>query len=135
MDQDPDGRRLPIKLDAASNGEYEPVPLTRAALTARADAHDAVTVAARRVGLPRRRYLVSLLGAAASLAAIDSAFARAGLRGGGYVLPPEAAYEPAASKSSGLSAAAPGTCESTPIAVSLSRKTSLSSWSADRHSR
>lgn len=98
MDQDPEGRRLPIKLDAASNGEYEPVPLTRAALTARADAHDAVTVAARRVGLPRRRYLVSLLGAAASLSAIDASFARAGLRGGGYVLPPEAGHETEAAR-------------------------------------
>ena len=24
---DPDGRRLPIKLDATSNGEYVPIPL------------------------------------------------------------------------------------------------------------
>ena len=40
--QDPEGRRLPIKLDATSNGEYEPVPLTAAARRARADAHDAI---------------------------------------------------------------------------------------------
>jgi len=32
---DPDGRRLPIKLDATSNGEFAPVPLTAAARAAR----------------------------------------------------------------------------------------------------
>ena len=26
---DPDGLRLPVKLDASSNGEYEPIPLER----------------------------------------------------------------------------------------------------------
>ena len=26
---DPDGRRLPIKLDSTSNGEFVPVPLSR----------------------------------------------------------------------------------------------------------
>jgi len=32
---DPTGRRLPIKLDATSNGEYEPVPLTAVGHAAR----------------------------------------------------------------------------------------------------
>ena len=27
---DPDGLRLPIKIDSTSNGEFKPVPLTRA---------------------------------------------------------------------------------------------------------
>jgi uncharacterized protein len=95
---DPEGRRLPIKIDAASNGEYAPVPLTAAAREANARAREAAGTAARRLGMPRRGYLVSLLGAAASLQAMDSAFAAAGHRGGRYVLPREAPYEFAAAE-------------------------------------
>ncbi len=95
---DPHGRRLPIKLDSTSNGEFAPVPLPRAARTARAHADAAVDAAARRLGLPRRRYLVSLLGAAATLAAFDRAFAAAGARGGRYALPKEAPFELAAAQ-------------------------------------
>ena len=95
----PDPRRLPIKLDSASNGEFEPVPLPAAARHARALAQDAVDRAARRVALPRRQYLASLLGAAATLAAFDRAFAAAGQRGGGYALPKEAPFEVAAAAS------------------------------------
>jgi predicted TIM-barrel fold metal-dependent hydrolase len=57
-----------------------------------------VAAAARRLGWPRRRYLVSLLGAAASLQAMNAAFAAAGLRGGGYALPREAPFELAAAE-------------------------------------
>ncbi len=96
--QDPEGRRLPVKLDATSNGEYEPVPLTVAALHARSAAHEAVDAAARRVALPRRRYLVSVLGAAATLSAFDRAFAAHGARGGRYAVPAEAPFEIAAAQ-------------------------------------
>ncbi|MFZ5541495.1 MAG: amidohydrolase family protein [Pseudomonadota bacterium] len=95
---DPHGRRLPIKLDPTSNGEFAPVPLTPAARMARGAAQAAVDDAARRLGLPRRRYLVSLLGAAATLAAFDRAFAAAGARGGRYALPKEAPFEVAAAQ-------------------------------------
>jgi hypothetical protein len=96
---DPAGRRLPVKLDATSNGEYEPVPLTPAAHAARDLAHAWVDEAARKLALPRRRYLVSALGAAATLSAFDRAFAASGARGGRYVLPPEARFELAAAES------------------------------------
>lgn len=89
---------LPIKLDSTSNGEFAPVPLDAVARHARASAREAVQAAARRVGLSRRDYLVSLLGAAASLSAFDSAFAAAGREGGRYVLPPEAPFELAAAE-------------------------------------
>jgi predicted TIM-barrel fold metal-dependent hydrolase len=95
---DPEGRRLPIKIDATSNGEYAPLPLTAAAREANTRARDASERAARRLAWPRRRYLVSLLGAAASLQSIDAAFAAAGQRGGRYCLPREAAYEVAAAE-------------------------------------
>ncbi len=96
---DPQGRRLPIKIDSTSNGEYAPVPLTAAARQARPLAQEAVAEAARRLGVDRRRYLVSLAGAAATLAAYDRAFAAAGFRGGRYVLPKEAPFEFAAAAS------------------------------------
>ncbi len=93
-----DAPRLPIKLDATSNGEFVPVPLGAAARHARSVALDSVAAAARRVGLGRRDYLVSLLGAAATLSAFDRAFAAAGLRGGRYELPAEAPFELAAAQ-------------------------------------
>ncbi|GAB4471054.1 MAG: hypothetical protein OHK0044_13980 [Burkholderiaceae bacterium] len=74
------------------------MPLPRPAQAARAAAQAAVDDAARRLGLPRRRYLVSLLGAAATLAAFDRAFAVAGARGGRYALPKEAPFELAAAR-------------------------------------
>jgi hypothetical protein len=93
-----DPRRLPIKLDATSNGEFAPVPLPTAALAARRDAQQAVANAARRVGFDRRRYLASALGAAGTLLAFDRAFAAAGARGGRYAIPREAPFELAAAQ-------------------------------------
>lgn len=94
-----DPRRLPIKLDTTSNGEFEPVPLPPAARHAREQAQVATLDAAQRLGLSRRGYLQSLLGAAATLASFDQAFAAHGARGGGYALPREAAFEIAAAES------------------------------------
>lgn len=88
--------RLPIKIDSTSNGEYEPVPLRAPARHANQLAEQAIDEAARRLGLPRRRYLVSGLGAAATLAAADVAFAAAGMTGGRYRVPSEAPFELAA---------------------------------------
>jgi len=95
---DPDPSRLPIKLDTTSNGEFAPVALDAAARHARMLARDAVDAAARRVGQDRRRYLVSLLGAAATLSAFNRAFAAAGKRGGSYLLAAEAPFELAAAQ-------------------------------------
>ena len=100
MARTPDPRPvLPIKLDSTSNGEFAPVALDGAARAARACAHAALDDAARRLGQERRRYLVSLLGAAATLGAFNRAFAAAGRDGGRYALPPEAPYEMAAAQS------------------------------------
>jgi hypothetical protein len=97
-EHDPDPRRLPIKLDSTSNGEFAPVPLDAAARHARRLAHEAVEAASRRIGQARRRYLVSLLGAAATLVGFNRAFAAAGRRGGSYLLPDEAPFELAAAQ-------------------------------------
>ncbi|HJW52542.1 MAG TPA: amidohydrolase family protein [Burkholderiaceae bacterium] len=92
--------RLPVKLDSTSNGEFEPVALPSVALYARRLAHADIESAAKRVGLTRRRYLASVLGAAATLAAFNRAFAAAGKRGGFYAIAPEAPFERAAAQSS-----------------------------------
>ncbi len=91
-------RCLPIKLDSTSNGEFAPVPLGATAVQARASAAAAIDDAVRRLGMSRREYLVSLLGAAATLAAFDRAFAGAGSHGGRFVLPAQAPFELAAAQ-------------------------------------
>ena len=90
--------RLPVKLDPTSNGEFAPIALDAACRHARVLAREAITQAADRIGLDRRRYLVSALGAAATLGAFNRAFARVGQTGGGYALAPEAPYELAAAQ-------------------------------------
>jgi predicted TIM-barrel fold metal-dependent hydrolase len=90
---DPEGRRLPIKLDTASNGEYLPLPLSPAVVLARTLAHEAATRAARRLAWSRRRFLKSACGAAATLLAMNRAQAQAGNGGGFFAIPPEAAYD------------------------------------------
>jgi predicted TIM-barrel fold metal-dependent hydrolase len=91
---DPDGTRLPIKLDTTSNGEFAPVALSAANRAANRLAHEAATRNAKRLGLGRREFLVSACGAANTLLAFNAANAAAGKRGGYYELEPEAALEP-----------------------------------------
>lgn len=86
--------RLPIKLDAASNGEYAPIPLGRVEHAARRSALEAADAAARRLGMTRRAYLVSACGAAATLGAYDAAYAAAGRSSGGrFRVDRDAAYD------------------------------------------
>ncbi len=89
-DLDPDGTRLPIKIDRTSNGEYEPPRLTRRQKLARALAHDAASENARRLGLSRRAFLVSAAGAASTLYAVNRAYAGAG---GSFAVDAEAALD------------------------------------------
>jgi hypothetical protein len=101
---DPLGRRLPIKLDTTSNGEFVPVPLGPAARTANQLAQESTTEIARKLRLGRRTFLKSLSGAAATLLAMNEAFARftktdGGKTGGFYDIPREGAFEKAAAES------------------------------------
>ena len=93
---DPDGLRLPIKLDSTSNGEFMPVPLSRANRHANALAQEAASTNARRLGLGRREFLLSSCGAASTLLAFNAANAAAGRTDGFFDLPAAAATEPAA---------------------------------------
>lgn len=94
-DLDPQGLRLPIKLDTTSNGEFAPVPLAPEHHHARQLARQRATAQAKHLGLSRRRFLVSTCGAASGLLAMNTAYAAAGRRGGYFDLSPEAALEPA----------------------------------------
>jgi predicted TIM-barrel fold metal-dependent hydrolase len=90
---DPDGTRLPIKLDATTNGEFAPIPLARVHHHARHLAFDAAARNARRLALSRRAFLVSACGAATTLIAMNAAYAASGRRGGYFELSDEAALD------------------------------------------
>ena len=56
---DPEGKRLPIKLDSTSNGEFAPMPLWPANIAANRLAHEFASSFSKRMNLTRRRFLVS----------------------------------------------------------------------------
>jgi predicted TIM-barrel fold metal-dependent hydrolase len=88
--------RLPIKIDPTSNGEFRPVPLGPELRAARRLAAARIGENARRTGASRRAFLTGLCGAATTLIAFDEVFAATGRTGGAFLLPKEAAFEPAA---------------------------------------
>jgi len=90
---DPEGRRLPIKLDSTSNGEFAPVPLSPANLAANRLAHESASSFSKKTNLTRRRFLVSSCGAASTLLAFNAANAAAGRSGGFFDLPKDAALD------------------------------------------
>lgn len=93
-DLDPHGRRLPIKLDTTSNGEFVPIPLEHHHRHANHLAGERADGFAKRLGLGRRDFLVSSCGAASTLAAFNAAHAAAGPQGGFFEVSSEAALEP-----------------------------------------
>ncbi len=93
MDFDPDGKRLPIKVDTASNGEYAPQPLSPMECSQNTQAREFVGKAAKLVGLGRRAFLKTCAGSAATLLACNQVNARAGVRGGFFDIPREAAWD------------------------------------------
>ena len=87
---DPEGKRLPIKLDTTSNGEFMPVPLSAANRAANHLAHEAASANAKKLGLSRRRFLISSCGAASTLLAFNQAH---GTTGGLYDLSRESVLD------------------------------------------
>src|SRR4030095_1306084 len=90
---DPNGTRLPIKLDAATNGEFAPIPLGPVHRRARQLALEAAAANARRLNLARRAFLVSSCGAASTLLSMNAAYAVGGRRAGYYELPSDAGLD------------------------------------------
>jgi predicted TIM-barrel fold metal-dependent hydrolase len=93
MEQDPEGRRLPIKLDSTSNGEFAPVPLDAANRAANALAHQSASALSRQLGMARRSFLKSACGAASTLLAFNAANAAVGRTGGFFDIAKDAALE------------------------------------------
>lgn len=92
---DPEGLRLPVKLDTTSNGEFTPVPLEAVHLLANETAQRAATQHARGLGLSRREFMVSAAGTASVLLAMNAAYAAAGNLGGNFTLSADAAKDAA----------------------------------------
>jgi uncharacterized protein len=90
---DPEGKRLPIKLDSTSNGEFAPVPLWPANLEANRLAHEFASSFSKKISLTRRGFLVSSCGAASTLLAFNAANAAAGRTGGAFEISREAALD------------------------------------------
>lgn len=92
-DCDPEGLRLPVKIDTTSNGEFAPIPLSKANRLGNRAALDDATANARRLGRGRRRFLVSACGTATTLLAINRVNAAAERRGSFFDVPEAAAFE------------------------------------------
>ncbi len=90
---DPEGTRLPIKLDSTSNGEFCPIPLDGVGRRANDLAQERASENARRLGLSRRAFMLSASGAASALLAFNKANAAAGRSGGYYELGDVAALD------------------------------------------
>ncbi len=92
-DADPQGRRLPVKLDSTSNGEFAPIPLDASLRRANALAAERATALARRLGKSRREFLISTCGAASSFLALNAAHAAAGRTAGFFAVSTESALD------------------------------------------
>ena len=95
---DPEGTRLPIKLDTTSNGEYEPLPLSPLNTAGNSLAHEWASRHAKKVGVSRREFLVSACGAASTLLAFNRANALGTNTGGYFQISAEAALDPAVAR-------------------------------------
>ena len=90
---DPEGKRLPVKLDSTSNGEFVPVPLSATNRAANRLAHERASDFSRKLSLGRRKFLTSACGTASTLLAFNAANAAAGKTGGFFDVSPDAALD------------------------------------------
>ncbi len=79
---------LPIKLEPCGNGEFVPPPPTALAREVVRRANEAVERNARRLGLSRRQFLRTSMGAATCLTVLGACSRESGQRGGELVLDP-----------------------------------------------
>jgi len=92
---------LPIPFGPVSNGEYDPPPLTALERAARRRALADCDANARRLGVSRRQFLLSLCGAATTLVAIQACSddKTKGRAGGKYNLPTSSTLDENAARS------------------------------------
>jgi hypothetical protein len=90
---DRDGVRLPIKIDSTSNGEYEPIPISKCNEEGNKLALEWATKNAKHKGQSRRNFLISSCGAASTLLAINHANAYHGNTGGYFDVSSESALD------------------------------------------
>jgi predicted TIM-barrel fold metal-dependent hydrolase len=90
---DPDGLRLPIKIDATTNGEFIPRALSKREVQTIDLAQHEATENARQRGLGRRNYMISSCGSATTLLAINAANGAMNHPVGYYGLPAEAVVD------------------------------------------
>ena len=90
---DSQGLRLPIKIDSTSNGEFEPIPISKTNRIANRQALEDADKNARRTAKSRRQFLISGCGAATTLLAMNQVNAQAGKVGGFFQLSPEAGLD------------------------------------------
>ena len=98
MRRDDEDPGLPIKLGPASNGEYLPEPLSPVVTEAIRRAREECDRNARRLGMSRREFLLSICASAVTLSALDACTGEAARRppGGRYRIPAPATTEPEA---------------------------------------
>ena len=94
LGSDPEGKRLPIKLDSTSNGAFVPIPLDATNRRANQLAQRSASENAKRRGVDRRAFMVSACGAASALLALNAANATSGRTGGFFELEQVAAVDP-----------------------------------------
>lgn len=97
---DPEGERLPIKLDTTTNGEFSPRPLPTHSVLANQRAQQQVGINAQRLRMSRRNFLTTSAGAATTLLAFNEVHAAHGRNGSFYDLPKLAALDSAAADAS-----------------------------------
>lgn len=95
FNSDLEGKRLPIKLDSTSNGEFVPIPLDATNRCAKRLAQTWASENAKRRGVDRRTFMVSACGAASTLLAFNAANAASGRTGGFFELEQVAAVDSA----------------------------------------
>ena len=87
---------LPIKFGPCSNAEYDPVPLSPVLTETIRRAREECERNARRTGMDRRRFLLSMCGAATTLFVLNACTREASKKpvGGRYNVTPEATLDP-----------------------------------------
>ena len=90
---DPEGRRLPIKIDSTTNGETLPLPVKPRHIAVVETAQNAATQAAKSLSMGRRNFMTSAVGVATTLLAFNKVNAAMGESGGFFAEPQEAGLD------------------------------------------